>query len=300
MARKARARVAEQTEEGRFGGMNLRVAAAALLALIGVSALGYGSVVVHARATEILAAEPIRVVIEWPTQPGSDQTWLDEGLRDQITSRVEAQLTGRRLDATLMDQLGNALASSGWFDGAPRLDRTADDVVRVRGQWRAPACALRSGPRDYALDWKGRPFPVDYPAGASGLRVILGAASPVPLSPSGNLDVLDPWPGDDVAAALGLLAPLLREGFASQIMGIDVSDYLSRGKLSIVTDTGSQVVWGGRYGEYIPGEASSEAKIARLRSLASNPQFHHRIDVGQNRIEIFDERYFAYDLTQHQ
>lgn len=298
MARKARAKKTESSEAGRFGGPRARALGGAALALLGVGALAYGAIAVRARATQILASEPVRVEVDWPVQAGSDQIWLDEGLRDQITARVEAQLAGRRLDANAMSQLGQTLATSGWFDGPPTLDRTSDRVVRVRGEWRLPACALRSGVRDYALDWKGRPFPVDYPVGGSGLRVILGAASAVPLGPVGDLDVMNPWPGEDVLAALELLSPLLHEAFAPQIAGVDVSAYFAQGRLSIVTDRGSRVVWGGRYGEFIPGEASSEVKLARLRSLAANPQFEKRIDMGQNLIEIFDEQYFAFDLSR--
>jgi hypothetical protein len=268
-----------------------------VLALCALGGAGYGAAAVHARAADLLAREQVAIDVVWPRTPGASETWLGEGLREQIRARVGAQLAGQPIGAAALSRVGESLAASGWFDGRPRVERTADNTVRVRGAWRQPACAVRAGERDYAIDWLGRPFPVDYPAGASGLRVISGVAEGPRLGSAGELDVLNPWPGDDVVAALGLLAPLLREDFASQVAGIDVSAYFTQGQLAIVTDKGSRVVWGGRYGEFIPGEASSPDKLARLRSLASNMQFGNRIDMGQTCLEIFDERFFMLDLT---
>jgi hypothetical protein len=299
MARKARAKKSKAPKERPqwLEAFSFRAAGAMALALAGLGATVYGVAAVHARASDLLAAKPTTAEIVWPRLAGAQETWLGETLREQIVARVEAQLAGAPLDAVALARVGESLATSGWFDTPPRVERTADGTVLVRGHWRQPACAIRSGPRDYALDWQGRPFPVDYPAGTSGLRVILGAFNPPPLGRAGELDVMHAWPGDDVVAGLGLLAPLLREPFAGQVAGVDVSGYFAQGQLAIVTDTGSRVVWGGRFGEFIPGEASSEDKLARLRSLAANVQFGNRIDMGQNRLEIFDERYFALDLT---
>ncbi len=297
MARKARARKSSETRTEWASSFSLRAAGAMALALGAVGAAGYGVAAVHARASDLLAREELVVEVVWPRNPGSAETWLGEGLQEQIRAGVEAQLAGQAIGAGSLSRVGETLAQSGWFDRHPRVERTADGTVRITGVWRQPACAIRSGVRDYALDWQGRPFPIDYPAGASGLRTIVGGSGPAPLGPGGELDVMNPWPGDDVAAALALLAPLLREPFAPQVAGIDVSAYLSHGQLAIVTDKGSRVVWGGRFGEFIPGEASSEDKLARLRSLAGNAQFGNRIDMGRPRLEIFDEKFFTLDLT---
>ena len=297
MARKARAKKAPRQRPQWLEGFDFRGAGVFALVLAGLGATLYGIAAVHARASDLLADKPATAEIVWPRLPGAQETWLGETLREQIVARVEAQLAGTALDAVALARVGESLAASGWFDKAPRVERTSDGVIRVRGVWRQPACAVRAGACDYAVDWRGRPFPVDYPAGASGLRVILGASGGPPLGRTGELDVMNAWPGDDVAAGLGLLAPLLREPFAGQVAGVDVAGYFAQGQLAIVTDKGSRVVWGGRFGEFIPGEASSDDKLARLRSLAGNVQFGNRIDMGQKRLEIFDERYFALDLT---
>ena len=127
--------------------------------------------------------------------------------------------------------------------------------------WREPACVLRSGVRDYALDWKGRPFPIDYPAGSTGMPAILGVGAGVPLR-GGVLDVLNPWPGEDVSSALELLAPLLREPFAAPVAGTDVTDYYT--------------AWG--LARFMPGMAGGLSpfleKVGRFRKHLDLPTFH--------------------------
>jgi len=287
MARKAK-RKTRLARPAWLEGFSFRAAGAMTLALAGLGAAGWGGAVVHARAGDILAAQPTTIEIAWPTLPGAETTWMGESLRARITAMVDAQLTGRALDARALAEVGEMLTASGWFDSRPTVHRTGDGSIGIAGRWREPACVLRSGARDYALDWQGRPFPVDYPAGSSGLRVVLGAASNPPLA-AGELDVLHPWPGDDVAAGLELLAPLLREPFAGQVAGVDVSAYFNQGRLAIVTDRDTRVVWGGRFGEFIPGEATTEEKLGRLRAAAANPLYERRIDSGADRLDISGE-----------
>lgn len=290
MARKARNRTkTPRTRPTWMESFSFRAAGMMALALGGLGATGWGVAAVHARAAGILGAEPTSIEIDWPKLADAEQTWMGEVLREQITAMVEAQLAGRALDAGALADVGEMLEASGWFDGRPRVSRTGDSSVGVGGTWRRPACVVRSGGRDYALDWQGRPFPVDYPAGSSGMRVILGGASSPPVSGAGVLNVMDPWPGDDVAAGLALLAPLLREPFAAQVAGIDVSGYFTQGQLAIVTDRDTRVVWGGRFGEFIPGEATTEQKLGRLRSAVRNPLFDSRIDSGAARLDISGE-----------
>jgi hypothetical protein len=291
MARKANRKRSRQLPEspGWATGPGVRALGLALLALAGLGALGWGATLVHARAGEIMAREPVDVEIVWPRLPGQEGTWLGEGLRERIEAQVDASLAGRAIDARALAAVGETLAESGWFDGPPTVARTGDATLRISGRWREPACAVRADGRDYPIDWRGRPFPVDYPAGSSGLRVLVGVAAGPPIDGVGALRVLQPWPGEDVLAGLELLGPLLREPFAGQVAGVDVGDYFTRGRLAIVTDTDSRVIWGGRYGEFTPGEATTEQKISRLRAAASNPLYENRIDSGARRLDISGE-----------
>lgn len=267
----------------------LRIAGVAALSIAGLAAVAWGATLVHTRAGDILAAEPTAVTIQWPRLPGADHTWLSDGLRERITASVHRQLQGRPLDAAALAAVGETLAASGWFDGQPTVARTGDAEISVTGRWREPACAVRTGGREYPLDWQGRPLPVDYPLGASRLRVIVGVQADVPRDAHGARTVLQPWPGEDLAAALELLEPLLREPFAHQVMGVDVSAYFTHGRLAIVTDRDSRVIWGGRFGQFVPGEATTEQKLSRLRAAAANPLYQNRIDSGAQRLDISGE-----------
>ncbi len=275
---------------------------------------------VHRRAQTLLASRPITVQIVWPRVPRDEAivptsnthskaaltsqqaddkvTWIGPSLQEQIASGIAGVLNGRVLDAQALAEVGRYLTASGWFDGTPVIERTADDAITISGTWRRPACVVRSGGTDYVIDWQGRMLPIAYEEGTSGLPALLGVASQKPVDKAGRVDYQAVWPGEDVQVGLGLLGPLLSEPFASQVAGVDVHRYFDEGSLSILTDRGTEIVWGGPFGEYVPGEASSDEKMARLRRMQHNAQFGHRIDLGQARIEIFDERYFALDLSQ--
>ncbi len=289
MARKARKKKTKRARPDWLEHFSFRAAGMAALTMTLLGTTGWGIAVVHARSGAILAQHPTTTEFVWPSLPDAEQTWMGEALRDQIESMVEARLAGQSLDAKALASVGEMLEASGWFDSTPRIARTGDASISIGGAWREPACVLRSGKRDYALDWLGRPFPIDYPAGTSGMRVIIGAASNPPVSDVGVLNVMAPWPGDDVAAGLELLAPLLSEPYAAQVAGVDVSGYFTQGQLAIVTDRDTRVIWGGRYGEFIPGEATTEQKLGRLRSAAINPLFDSRIDSGADRLDISGE-----------
>lgn len=269
------------------GGLRLGLAIAG--AVVGLGAAAWGAAAVHSRAGEVLSERETTVKIVWPTLGADGQTWLGDGLRTQITARVESLLGDRPLDASAMAAVGKDLAQSGWFDAEPRVLRDGASAIRIEGVWREPACAVRAAGRDYPVDWQGRPFPIDYPAGASGLRVLVGVGAAVPLDAVGMLRVIGPWPGEDVQAGLGLLGPLLSEPFAGQVAGVDVSGYFTSGALAIVTERDTRVVWGGRFGEFVPGEATTEKKLDRLRRMIQDPQFQQRIDGGTDRLDVSGE-----------
>lgn len=288
-SRRAPKRAASQDRFEWARSPGFRFGAMLVASIVGIGAAGWGAAAVHARAGEILTAEPATVQIDWPTLGGAEQTWLGQGLQHQIVSQVEAELAGRPLDASALAAVGKLLAASGWFDAEPRVSRAGDSTIRITGTWREPACAVRLGGRDYPLDWRGRPFPIDYESGAAGLRVLVGVTAGVPQTARGARNVLDPWPGEDVEAGLELLAPLLQEPFAGQVAGVDVSAYYSQGQLAIVTDRDTRVIWGARFGEFTPGEATTEVKLARLRAAAANPLYQNRIDSGAKRLDLSGE-----------
>lgn len=266
-----------------------------LLLVVGAG-LGAGSV--HGRARQILARAPVGVAVDWPVAPGQKETWLAPTFRERITGDIEALLAGRPLDHAALARVGAALERGGWFVSRPSVRRDGDGVVRVLGEWRTPTCVIRHEGRDYASDWTGRLLPVVYVEGVTSMRFVEGVSSGPATDAHGEIDYAQPWPGDDVQAGLTLLRPLCRESFAPQVRGVNVGQFYRLSRMSIVTDRGTEVVWGGRYEEFIPGEASTEEKLARLRHLASRTDVAGRIDAGLERLELFDEHGLVIDLTR--
>jgi len=257
---------------------------------------------VWTHAGEALEA-PVSVEIVWPLSPDStpDQpkTWLSAYFRDRLlaTAHARAAESPDPVRGDAVARVGRAMEASGWFDGSPRVERRGDGTIVVSGAWRTPACVVRHNGRDHLIDWTSRPMPATYDAGVSGLRIMQGAASPPPRDASGSLDYARAWPGDDIRAGVETLRLLLAQPYAGQVAGVDVGDYYVTRRIDIVTDKGTRVVWGGPPGEFIPGEASTKAKLDRLAYFASLAERGRRIDLSQQRLEIYNEDAVYADLT---
>ncbi|GIK18875.1 MAG: hypothetical protein DYG93_01690 [Leptolyngbya sp. PLA2] len=257
---------------------------------------------VWTHAGETLEA-PVSVEIVWPLTPDStpDQpkTWLSAYFRDRLlaTAHARAAESPDPVRGDAVARVGRAMEASGWFDGAPRVVRRGDGTIVVSGSWRTPACVVRHNGRDHLVDWRSRPMPATYDAGASGLRIIHGASSPPPRNAKGTLNYAEAWPGDDIRVGVETLRLLLAQPYANQVAGVDVRDYFVTRRIDIVTDKGTRVVWGGPPGEFIPGEASTKAKLDRLAYFASLAERGRRIDLGQQRLEIYNEDAVYADLT---
>ena len=68
-----------------------------------------------------------------------------------------------------------------------------------------------------------------------------------------------------------------------QVAGVDVSQYSVRKRLLIVTDRGSTILWGGRPGEFSPGQAKDDQKRTRLVLLFKESG---RIDEGKDTVNV--------------
>jgi hypothetical protein len=132
--------------------------------------------------------------------------------------------------------------------------------------------------KDRLVSNDGRLLPLTYEPGRCRLNVVIGPAFNAPERFG------EPWAGGDVQAGLGLWAALEGQAFSDQVVAVDVSDFVEFGRLSIVTDKGSRVVWGGAVGKFNPGEVSDALKLDRLGLLYER---FGRIDGGEDVIEIF-------------
>lgn len=269
-----------------------------------IVALGAGIVIgnkpLKAKATAITQKVECRISIQWPAlarakdappaKSMDELTWMPQQLREELLARAFAAIE-REPDPFGPDAVravGEAMVASGWFDGPPRVERGGPSELRISGQWRVPAAAVRTGDKEILVGWDGRPMPVVYDrVGSSGMLFISGAIDePVMLAP-GKPDCAKAWPGGDVQSGLELLALLAKQPYAKQVAGVEIGRHKDEKSLEIVSRDGGRIVWGGRPAKPLMGEASTEAKLGKLEWLTRT---YGRIDAGrsaQSPIEIW-------------
>ncbi len=281
-------------------GRNLKTLTIGVSMLFGSAAVAggiwWGVGKLEQRAGAHLYSGQTTVQIVWPsTQTGTpdgeraEHSWLPAVFRGEITDAAQAAADKNNnvLDPAQLRDVGNALIATGWFEGQPTVERTGDGSIRVTGDWRAPACAVRFGDRDYLVGWDRKRLPPDYPVGRSGQRVILGVAGDPPRTDAGA-SYRSAWPGDDIDAALILLRTLHGDPIVFEdVAAIDAGDFARSGTLAIITQRGTRVVWGGRPDDFHPGQITTPAKLERLRTLLDR---YGGIDAGQQAIEIAWDR----------
>jgi len=226
------------------------------------------------------------------------KSWLPEQFQEELMT-IGMRALGTAPDPLSrepLDRLGAAMADSGWFSGVPTIERHESGKIVVHGTWRVPAAVVRIDDKDHLLSWDGKPMPVTYDQALSGLRVISGAASGPARKADGTIDFAQSWPGEDVEAAVELLAILMQQPYAAQIAGIDVSMYAAKKWLIIDTTMGTRIVWGGRPSKPLNGECATNFKLAKLEKIRRDVG---RIDAGVGAIEIWwpIERALQIDLT---
>jgi hypothetical protein len=261
-----------------------------VLLLAGVAAgLTVGRPLLRDRVGEEHAAR-VRVQFAWPPlapqsesrlalAAGEPNTWLDAENRSRLEILVRQHVSADLFDAESLRRAQEALMRTGWFATRCRLRREAGGVVTVRGMWRVPAAVVRWADVDRVVSARGELLDADFPKDGSGLKVILGATANPP-------DLGEAWLGGEVQAGLSLLAYLRSSPpppWASQIYGIDASDFTQKKRLTIVTERGTRIVWGGRPGEFSPGQAKDSAKRERLDRMFRETG---RIDAGREVCDI--------------
>lgn len=263
------------------------VIAVLVIGVIAGFVMGYRPL--HREARRNIVDIPAKVEVVWPLAPApkgaTPKTWLPEQFQQQILKMALDQLGDAPavFSRDPLESVGIALEQSGWFEGRPRVSRVGDNTIRIEGDWRLPAAVVRAGPKDQLLSWSGRLMPPEYDTNTSGLCVILAAASAKPALKDGSPDYRSVWPGDDMAAALELLATVKPLPWSSQVAGIDLTDYAHTQQLTMLTREDTRIVWGGRPSKPLLGETSSASKLDRINEI--NRRFA-RIDANKPAIDI--------------
>lgn len=252
------------------------------------------------RAGEIRAL-PLRVQIEWPPlagevtaapdKSGTPKTWVNQETRETLETLVHRTMSESPVDGEALARTRQALIRTGWFTDALRVERSADGLVRVgpalgtstSALWRFPVAAIRCAGKDHLVASGGELLPLSYTPDASGMKLIVGVRATPPAWG-------ETWVGGDVQAALKLLSvlqasPLFRPGTSGyrQLAAIDVSQFTPDKQLTIITERGTKVIWGGPLETMNPGQVRDSVKLERLAALLRD---YGRLDAGQALIDI--------------
>ena len=262
------------------GWTSLFLCVAALASLV----TGFGQMQAHAAA--INATQPA-VHFAWPPLAGlasadpvkagaEPLTWINAEIRADLEHTLLSKLNANPFDRASLTAAHDALALTGWFREDLKLTRDADGMVHVGATWRVPNAAVRWAGEDHLVTSLGELLPVTYRADASGYKVIVGVRHEPPMPGQ-------PWLGGDVQAGLKLLALLSTSPGSGQIAAVDVSEFSPGRAMTVVTDLGNRILWGGPVDEFNPGQAPPAAKLARLAQLYRE---QGRIDASRSVLDI--------------
>lgn len=211
--------------------------------------------------------------------PAPPPTWLPRQFQEELLTIARAALSSHPdpFSGEPLRRLSDSLVASGWFEGAPNVRREGDGLIVVDGRWRIPAAVVHADGKFQMISWQGLLMPPTYAERPKGLLLITGTSDGIPRDAQGRLDFAHAWPGEDVAASLELLALLVQQKWASQVAGIDASDFPARKSLTILTTGGTRVVWGGRPAKPNIGDAATSHKLQNIATLVRDTK---RIDGG--------------------
>jgi hypothetical protein len=229
------------------------------------------------------SARPVHVVIAWPQAAGGD-TWLPRDVQDVMLASAHQELQRHPdpFSPEALKGIADAALHSGWIEQVQRVIRTRGGDVQVEAQWRIPAAVVRRDGSDYLIGRRGEILPMVFPRDGSPLKVIVGATRQPPMQ--GQRPAMGGiWPGADIQAGLELLALISSRPWAEQVVAIDVSEYLARKELVLITKWNGKVVWGGAPSETIPGQLSTAAKLGRIDALHKR---YSRIDVNKRLVDV--------------
>lgn len=289
------ARVRKPRKKKNAGASVVRPFVLTAVAMLGIAGMVVGVGALESRAGAYRQHARAAVVFDWPQRvdpsTGEVQHLIPESIRASIVEGAERALgpTIEPFSMAPLMRLGLHLEASGWFDGTPKVQRGAGAEFKVSGSWRAHAAVVRFRDADHLVSVDGYPMPVVYgPERRSAtLKAIVNPRFGPPRSSTGGIDYTRAWEGADVKAALGLLALLRTEAFWGQIAAIDVDGFDGARTLTIITDRGTRIGWGGPVGEFAPGQTPEASRLAMLRFFFERQGVKH-IDGGMESYDLWD------------
>jgi hypothetical protein len=218
-------------------------------------------------------------------------TRLPDSLAEHVHPVVEAVAQGRAWsDDALCRDIGWALEDCAWVSSVDRIRRFAPGRVVIDCRYRDPFALVQKNGVFYLLARDGVRLPGTYRFHPD-----------FPLIQESKSSAPEPgikWSGDDVQAAMNVLAMIREEAFAEQISGILLGNFdgqidKSASRIVLATPSGGRIGWGSAPGSEIE-ENTPEQKIQILRE---NYRRWGSADAGMHYIDIsvYPDRFITGD-----
>ncbi len=250
---------------GRIGAATL-ILATAILWIVGSDDL-------QARVA-MIRAEPPTVELDIPDWANESLSQVEPFIAEtmQDFARYAQDIAGEDpFDHAAIEKIRSSLEATGWFRSGPTVRRLPGNIIRITGEWRAPAAIVEQSGTEYLV-------------GLDAVRMRLPKSAPIPGT---YMRIRDPympaphngaiWTGGDVEDALLLLGHFVKaakdsSGFRhediGQIESIDLRRYVETGSrsLSLLTRRGATLVWGSVPGPDgpMPGEVGYQTRLERV------------------------------------
>lgn len=173
-----------------------------------------------------------------------------------------------------------ALLGTGWFVSVEQVRRVGPLLVEVTATAAEPLAVIQdpAGRQHHLVDAQGRLLPRTFQtAEQAGYITITGVQYDRPAR-SGMM-----WPGNDVTAALELVALIIRKPWQGQVARVDVARHWKDGSIRLITDRGCTITWGRAPGDEAGGDVPALQKLSYL-------DYHHdqygHIDRGLEELDI--------------
>ena len=155
-----------------------------------------------------------------------------------------------------------ALDETGWFAQVDQVQRASDGAIIVTGRFLAPTTIVEDQYGEAIVDAQGRLLPAQCQLDPTAHIIRL-------IHPRQHRPVRArrAWESQDVHAGLAVLNQIASKDWAMQINAIDLSQWHRNGRLVLMTDRDSRIIWGSAPGEETPLEAMADRKLIRLDHL---------------------------------
>lgn len=213
---------------------------------------------------------------------GPKGTWVPEALRRDLIETVRSAVGTDPFARGSLERARQRLVATGWFESVAQVRRGAGGVIHVEATWRVPAALVRHRDREYLVARGGEVLKIPESAPvAPGTMPMLHTPHLGPPTDDSGVVYGVAWRGGDVQAGIALIRYLRPIPEFRRVAGVDLSGFMQRGHLTVLTDAGSRIVWGTPPGAAGPGEVSAEKRLGRLRDILAQ-----RADAAQKLIEI--------------